>query len=196
MARLIAITGGIGSGKSVVSRILSAMGLDVYDTDSNAKRLMNTSAKVIAALRNEFGSGVYTPDGVVDRAYLAELVFADRQKLQALNRVVHPAVARDVKGWADSHSGNLAFVETALLHASGLELIVDGVWRVDAPVTTRVARVMNRNGLSAKAVTDRIEAQRSEEVPFAGEQVIVNDGERAVLPQVVCLLKKWGLTTV
>lgn len=194
MARqLIAIVGGIGSGKSVVSRILATMGFGVYDTDAAAKRLMNASPQIIKALKTGFGCQVYTPDGVIDRAYLSRIVFADASKLQFLNNVVHPAVVRDVHSWAERCDGDIAFVETALLRTSGLDRVVTGVWRVDAPVETRVLRVMRRNGMPEAAVRSRIVSQRNEELPSAHECVIINDGVAAVLPQVIGLLKKCGI---
>lgn len=189
---LVAITGGIGSGKSVVSHIVSTMGYGVYDTDANAKRLMNVSNCIRKSLINHFGPQVYTSDGVLDRAYLASVVFGNQAQLLFLNSVVHPAVATDVMDWAEKQRGKVTFVETALLHASGLAAKVDAVWRVTAPEDVRVARVMKRNGITAQAVRDRIKAQQTEEVPFGGEQVVVNDGCCALLPQVVELLKKCG----
>lgn len=195
MARqLIAIIGGIGSGKSVVSRILATMGFGVYDTDAAAKRLMNTSPQIIKALKAVFGSRVYTTDGVLDRAYLSQIVFADSSKLHFLNSVVHPAVVDDVGSWAGCCDGGVAFVETALLRTSGLDRVVTGVWRVDAPVETRVLRVMRRNGMPEQAVRSRIASQLNEELPTEHESVIINDGVAAVLPQVIELLKKCSIT--
>ncbi len=190
--QLIAIIGGIGSGKSMVSRILATMGFGVYDTDAAAKRLMNTSPKIIKALKTVFGSRVYNADGMLDRAYLSQIVFADSSKLHFLNSVVHPAVVDDVGLWADCCDGCVAFVETALLRTSGLDRVVTGVWRVDAPVETRVLRVMRRNGMPEQAVRSRIASQLNEELTALHESVIINDGVTAVLPQVIGLLKKCG----
>lgn len=190
--QLIAIIGGIGSGKSVVSRILATMGFGVYDTDAAAKRLMNTSPKIIKALKTVFGSRVYNADGMLDRAYLSQIVFADSSKLHFLNSVVHPAVVDDVGSWAERCDGCVAFVETALLRTSGLDGVVTGVWRVDAPVETRVLRVMRRNGMPEQAVRSRIASQLNEELTASHESVIINDGVTAVLPQVIGLLKKCG----
>lgn len=185
MAQLIAITGGIGSGKSVVSRILRTMGYPVYDTDSNARRLMDTSAEIRERLVERFGASVYGADGRLDRARLGGIVFASAEALARLNGIVHPAVAADVRQWAAGRE--VAFFETAILRSSGMWRMASAVWRVDAPVDVRIARVVKRNGLSPEAVGERIAAQQSELTGFSGEHVVVNDGRQAVLPQIVAL---------
>lgn len=107
---------------------------------------------------------------------------------------MHPAVVDDVGSWAGCCDGGVAFVETALLRTSGLDRVVTGVWRVDAPVETRVLRVMRRNGMPEQAVRSRIASQLNEELPTEHESVIINDGVAAVLPQVIELLKKCSIT--
>lgn len=189
-SRLIAITGGIGSGKSVVSRILKVMGYAVYDTDTQARRLMNQSADVKARLVACFGPEIYhNYDGLLNAHRLSQIVFGNDEALSCLNGIVHPAVRRDLRQWAGRCQSRYAFVETALLYESRLCDIVDSIWKVTAPLTTRVQRVMARNGLTEAEVLARIEAQTAEDRVNEKTHIIVNDGIEALLPQVMRLLK-------
>ena len=165
---IVAITGGIGSGKSVVSQVLRLLGYPVYDCDANAKRLMNESV----ALRES----------------LSSIVFADQSALADLNAIVHPAVKADIQVWW-REKGGLVFVETAIPYSSGVHQIVDKIWKVTAPTEVRVERVMARNGMPRMQVEQRIASQASEEVQSDKDVVIINDGTTAVIPQIVENLK-------
>ena len=194
---LIAITGGIGSGKSVVSRIVQVMGYEVYDCDSRAKALMTADVQVREQLVKEFGKDTYLADGSLNRQHLSQVAFGDDAALSRLNSIVHPATARDMMQWRDeqmTRDAAVAFCETALLRTAGLDRVVDGVWHVTAPDQVRVNRVMARSGLTAQQVMDRMAAQALEESVAAGEQVIVNDNDTPLLPQVTRLLQE--LTTI
>ena len=189
--KLIAITGGIGSGKSVVARIVEVMGYQVYDCDSRAKALMTESRDVREELIEAFGTEVYMADGSLNRKHLSAVAFTDEKALARLNGIVHPATARDMLHWAESQAttgAQVAFVETALLRTAGLDRLVDDVWHVTAPDDVRVARVMVRSGLTAQQVRDRMASQLVEDRIADNEHVIVNDNEAALLPQVIQLL--------
>lgn len=189
---LIAITGGIGSGKSVVAHMVEVMGYHVYDCDRRAKELMSNDDEVRQQLVAAFGKEVYLPDGSLNRPHLSDVAFADDDALALLNGIVHPATAHDMQRWALSQAesgAEVAFVETALLRTARLNLIVDKVWHVTAPDQVRIKRVMKRSGLTEQQVRDRMAAQVDEDSVADGEQVIINDNDNAVLPQVVRLLK-------
>lgn len=186
--RLIAITGGIGSGKSVVSRMVQVMGYETYDCDSRAKALMTGNATVRQQLTATFGKETYHDDGSLNTAHLSAMVFRDADALLKLNSIVHPATAQDMMAWAQQQAANGAkccFVETALLRTAGLDRLVDEVWHVTAPTDVRINRVTARSGLTANQVRERIQAQQNEECIADGEHVLVNDNHRAVLPQVI-----------
>lgn len=190
---LIAITGGIGSGKSVVATMVKVMGFDVYDCDSRARALMIEDADVRRQLVDTFGEQVYLNDGSINRQYLSAVAFRDDMALARLNAIVHPATASDMKRWAArqmADGATAAFVETALLRTAGLDREVDRVWHVTAPDDVRVARVMVRSGLSDGQVRERMAAQAVEDSIADGEHVIINDNKAAVLPQVIRLLKE------
>lgn len=189
---LIAISGGIGSGKSIVSKVVRVMGYPVYDCDSRAKSLMIMSDEVRRQMVEAFGQECYRDDGGLNREYLSAAVFGNDEALARLNGIVHPATARDMLLWAkqqEERGAVKAFVETALLHTSRLDHLVDMVWHVSAPTRLRVKRVMTRSQLTSQQVHDRMAAQAIEEEPAAGEQVIINDDVNAVLPQVIKLIR-------
>ena len=158
MTETIAICGGIGSGKSIVSRILTVLGFDVYDCDSEAKRLMDADDAIKDAIAREI-AGECIVDGTIDRPRLAGIVFSDSVKLEALNAIVHAAVRRHLAAWIEARTGRPKFIETAILYQSGLDRMVDEVWEVTAPADVRIARVMARNSMSAAEVKARIDAQ-------------------------------------
>lgn len=189
--RLIAITGGIGSGKSVVSRLVNVMGFQVYDCDSRAKQLMTQDSMVRQQLAEAFGEETYLNDGSLNRAHLSAVVFSDPNALTRLNAIVHPATATDLIRWAEEQAdagATIAFVETALLRTAGLDRVVDDVWHVTAPEQLRIDRVMTRSGLTAAQVKERIAAQRDEDTLADGEHILVNDNITPLLPQVIKLL--------
>ncbi len=191
MTRLIAITGGIGAGKSVVSNILRTMGYDVYDTDFEAKRLMDNDPVIKQRLCSEISPDAVSADGVIDRRHISSIVFADSEKLQTLNAIVHRAVIDDITGWrTQADHRDTIFVETAILYQSGLDHIVDEVWEVIAPEFIRIQRVMSRNNCSREEVIARIEAQNFSPAEIHDSvNTIVNDNDRPILPQITRLLK-------
>lgn len=192
--KLIAISGGIGSGKSVIARIVQVMGYHVYDCDSRAKALMTESEEVRSQLIETFGKAIYLKDGSLNRQHLSAVAFADPQALCRLNGIVHPATANDMRLWSDKRAAlgdQVAFVETALLRTAGIDRMVDDVWHVTAPAAVRIERVQARSGLTAQQVQERMDAQREEERVTPGEQVIINDNDTALIPQVVKLLSSF-----
>lgn len=191
--RLIALTGGIGSGKSVVAHTVQVMGYEVYDCDSRAKALMAHDEEVRQQLIQAFGNEVYLADGTLNRQHLSAVAFADEKALARLNAIVHPATSRDIQRWTDEQArtgATVAFIETALLRTAGLDRMVDDVWHVTAPARVRIERVMQRSGLTAQQVEERMAAQSAEEAVAPGEKVIVNDNLNALLPQVIGLLNQ------
>lgn len=185
-----AIAGGIGAGKSVVSRVLRVMGYDVYDCDSRAKRLIAEDAELLDSIRLQVCADAVDARGCYDRAAVARVVFADEARLQALNSLVHGAVKADFARWCDARAGHSRlFVETAILHSAGMDAVVDDVWVVTAPDDVRIARVMARNNITAAQVQARLDAQKREEEALAAhEHIIVNDNIHPLLPQILTLL--------
>lgn len=189
MSRIIAITGGIGSGKSIVSRLLNVMGFPVYDCDSRAITVIQHDCEVKNRLIRLLGEKTYDATGHYDRAWVGQQVFGNPQLLQQVNAIVHPAVMRDLNQWQEECQELPAvFVETALLRQSGLGEKVDRIWRIVAPEQLRIARVQQRNSISREAVVQRIDAQNQKEKPYDNEVTIVNDGCTPVMKQVIAAL--------
>ncbi|MCD7710385.1 MAG: dephospho-CoA kinase [Porphyromonadaceae bacterium] len=187
--QIVGITGGIGSGKSVVSRFLQVLGYPVYDSDREAKRLLQSSTEIKAALTAEFGD-VVGPEGNLDNRKLAAKVFSDGHALNRLNAIVHPAVRTDFKNWCSRWSDKpMVFMESAILIEAGFFNAVDVIWLVTAPETLRVQRIVSRNGFTPQEAWQRIRSQQndSEKEKFAS-YVIVNDGERPIIPQVLSVI--------
>ncbi len=192
--KLICISGGIGSGKSVVSRVLRCMGYEVFDCDSEAKKIMDSDTGIHRRLCEEIHAGA-VQDGIVRRDVISSVVFSDSYKLERLNAIVHSAVRAELLARVELHKAMTPclpmFVETAILYQSGLNEIVDAEWEVTAPEAVRVDRVMARNGLSREQVLARIESQRfipSEAARRPVRSVIINDGLTPILPRIVELL--------
>ena len=158
----VGITGGIGSGKSTVCRMLAERGVAIYDADSRAKELMATSESLRQALVENFGAETFTAEGL-NRAYLASKVFNDAEQLRLLNSLVHPAVIADFEVWAEGQNGQYVVFESAILFEAGLENRVDVVVAVMAPESLRVERVMARDGHSKEQVMARIKSQMSDD---------------------------------
>lgn len=192
MQKIVAITGGIGSGKSVLSEILRTWGYKVYDCDSEAKRIMDFDADIKRRIASEIDGNVIS-DGIINRSLLSEIVFNDKTKLNKLNAIVHQAVRREIAKWASRQSKyNLVFVETAILYSSGLYNNVDAEIRVVAPEQIRIERIVKRNGYSTEHIKARIESQKIESSSVReinSVYLIENDGLRALLPQIIQIIQ-------
>lgn len=188
---VIGITGGIGVGKSVVSRILRLKGYPVYDCDMEARRLMENNPEVIASLIELLGDDIYTPGGRLDRQRMSQLIFSDDAAREGVNGIVHAAVRDDFKRWTIESDSQEVFVESAILATSGMDDLCSQIWIVDAPVPTRIERVMKRNGMREQDVMERIAVQTREidSLPLSKCVVIDNGGDSSVLEQIVGLLK-------
>lgn len=181
----IAITGGIGSGKSYVCRILEKQGIRVYDCDAEAKRLMRTDAELQTGLKQLVGEEVYSADGILQKPVLAQFILTSEANKQAVNDVVHPAVARDFE------QSDCEWMESAILFDSGFDRRThfDKVICVLAPVDVRLQRIMQRDHISQEKAQQWIDAvMPQEELIARSDYEIVNDGERDVEAQVVHLL--------
>jgi dephospho-CoA kinase len=187
----VGIAGGIGSGKSMVSNILEAMGYPVYNADLEARTIVDTNNELIEQIKSLFGIGIYI-EGKLDRAKVSMLVFNDKNLLQSLNSIVHPAVAHHFNSWKQTNANvKIAFKEAAILFESGAYKQVDMVVAVVAPQKLRIDRVCQRDGVTPEHVIQRMANQLSDEELVAKSNfVLVNDGIRLLLPQVTELVSK------
>ena len=170
----IGITGGIGSGKSTVCRMFCEHGIAVYDSDSRAKKLMQESGAIRQQLIEVFGEECYNAEGL-NRPYLARCVFGDKDALQRLNNIVHPAVRADFRRWADEQQSAYVILESAILFEAGFETEVDTTLAVLAPKPMRLERTMQRDGVTREEVEQRMEHQMSdEELHSKARRTLVN----------------------
>lgn len=186
----VGITGGIGSGKSTISKIFEVLGIPVYYADAAAKRLMNEDEVLKAAIINHFGAAVY-PNGQLDRKYLASQVFNNKENLDLLNSLVHPLTISDGEAWMQRQTTPYAMKEAALIFESGMQNQFDYVIGVYAPAVLRIQRAMHRDNISEAEVLARMNKQMDEDAKIKRcDFVITNDEQQAVIPQVMALHEK------
>jgi dephospho-CoA kinase len=186
----VGVTGGIGSGKSLVCKIFAQLGISVYDADSHAKALMTTDGILISQIKKEFGHLAYLPDGALNRKHLADHVFADEDRLEKLNKLVHPRVAVDYEKWLSSHSGEgYVLKEAALLFEFGSYRTLDKIITVSAPESVRRKRVLQRDAhRTVEQFKGIVEKQMPEEEKLKrADYIIVNDDITPVIPEVLRL---------
>lgn len=190
--RRIGVTGGIGSGKSVVCRLFQALGAPVYDSDARAKWVMAHDQQLRAELQAAFGMETFDEAGQLNRTHLARVAFADPAQLARLNALVHPTVGRDYAAWAAARQAEghaYALKEAALMYESGAYRQLDAIITVFAPLPVRQARVLRRDPhRTAADLANIIGKQMSEEEKMQrAEYVVFNDDQQPVLPQVLKL---------
>lgn len=189
--KIVGLTGGIGSGKSVVADLLKVYGIPVYDSDSRSKMLCQTDAALILNLKKLFGNEVYHPDGSLNRPYMAKAIFNDKKLLQASNSIIHPAVSKDFTIWAECQNAPFIVQETAILFEAGLEKRYDAIVCVTAPEELRLQRTCSRTGLNKEEVLARMHNQLSDEERIRRSDILlINDEITPLIPQIEDLIKK------
>jgi dephospho-CoA kinase len=186
----IGITGGIGSGKTIISSLLKSMGYPVFDADTESKRLCNEYEPLKQKLTVAFGKEIYNNTGLLNKATFAVIIFNDPRKLQLANSIIHPFVIEAFLAWVARVQSQFAFVESAILLECELETQVHKIVVVTAPEDVRIQRVMSREGVAADAVKARMRNQLPEQQRLAkAHYVILNDNINPVIPQVEEMLQ-------
>ena len=177
---IIGITGGIGSGKSMVCKELQGMGYPVYDTDKEAKNLILHQEDVHQQIEELFGPEVFA-NGMYQTAWVAQQVFANPSLLAQLNAIVHPAVKEDIRRWAaEQTEAEWLFVECAILYEAGMDVLCDKVVCVGAPEEVRIERVIARDKSDINKVRARMRAQKAEEYEQRADIVLNNNGQKSI----------------
>jgi dephospho-CoA kinase len=185
----VGLTGGIGSGKSTIAQIFEVLGIPVSYADREARRIMNEDPDLRQQIINHFGPQAYQ-NGSLDRSWVAAQVFSDPARLEILNSLVHPATIRDGDLWMQSKAGRAPYAirEAALIFETASAGHLDFIIGVYAPLSLRILRTMERDRLSREQVLQRMRYQIDEEIKMRlCNAVIQNDGQQAVLPQVLAL---------
>ncbi|MBQ9471327.1 MAG: dephospho-CoA kinase [Bacteroidales bacterium] len=187
----VGITGGIGSGKSIVGQVLVRMGHPLYDADSRAKWLIEHDGQLVEGITMLLGPWAYA-DGRYNRIRVAQLVFDQPHLLHQLNALVHPAVAADFERWASSqHGAGLVFMEAAILFESQFDKLVERTVAVLAPDRVRIERVMRRDGAIRQQVEVRMRAQMPPaEMAQRADLTVNNDGKSLIVPQIIDILQR------
>ena len=186
----VGITGGIGSGKSTVAKVFEVLGIPVYYADAAARQLMNEDESLKESLREHFGEAVYK-DGQLDRSLLSSIVFNNKEKLELLNALIHPATINAGLRWMEAQTTPYAIKEAALIFESGSQEHLDVVIGVYAPAALRIKRVMDRDKITREEVQRRMQHQIEEDIKMRlCDFVITNDEQQLVIPQVLELHQK------
>ena len=186
---IIGVTGGIGSGKSVVCTIFNSLGIPVFYADDEARDIYRTEPRILADLRTAFGDSIFSHTEI-DRKALADLVFNDKEALTRLNAIVHPMVGRRFKHWMSEQQAPYVIREAAILIESGSYKDCSDIIHVIADEQTRISRVMTRSDLSENEVRLRISRQMTdaERKPFCSYEIHNNEKDM-ILPQVMNIHK-------
>ncbi|MBK9272001.1 MAG: dephospho-CoA kinase [Saprospiraceae bacterium] len=180
------LTGGIGSGKSMVATVFGWLGVPIYDSDKRAKILMSEHPELIQEIKDLFGKKAYTQDQQLNRSWIAGKVFNNEKLLSQLNAIVHPRVFEDFDQWVSVQQSTYVIKESALLHITLEKQAVDKIILVLASEKLRLKRVMSRDGLSSDQVKARMQHQIKDlEKVLKADYLIDNNGEIPVLPQIL-----------
>ena len=186
----IGITGGIGSGKSVVASLFQLLGVPVYIADEESKRLTNQSMTIRRQLIAHYGEAIYTAEGL-NKPLLAAKIFQDPAQRRIVNGIIHPEVKHHFEAWAAQQETPLCAIESAILFESGFDQVVDTHLMVYAPKASRIERATARDAASREAIQQRIESQMAdEEKRELADHLIYNDNQQPLIPQVTALIAR------
>jgi len=191
----VGITGGIGSGKTTVCKVFELLGIPVFYADDVAKSIMQTDPVLKTALLDTFGENSYTKDGMLNRAYISSIVFNDKQELEKLNSLVHPAVLRAFDNWVlEHHESPYVIKEAALLYESGGFKMCNKSILVIAPTLIKMNRVKLRDGISEEDIQLRMNRQFSDEMKIKyADHILNNDEKQLLIPQIIQLHQQFLL---
>ena len=185
----LAITGGIGSGKTYVSSMLDEMGIPVYNADDNSKRIISVNYELQKMLKRAVGEDCFV-DGKLNKRRLADFIFSSQENRVKVNSIIHPLVFEDFLRWAENHKDNdIVAMESAILYESGFDKYADKVIMVSAPEELRIQRVIVRDNSRREDVMSRISAQMDDARKCRlADYVVVNDGVKDVRLQLETII--------
>jgi dephospho-CoA kinase len=188
----VGLTGGIGSGKSIVCKIFSILGIPVYEADTAAKRLYDTDDELRNGLKSLFGEDLYA-SGTLDRKKLANIIFSNKDNLKKINEFVHPAVKKDFRKYVLGLPEATPYVihEAAILYEAKIENMFDVIINVWAPENLKIERVLARGNTNEKDIKQRIASQFPDKLKIKlSDYNIINDNKTLVLPQILQIHKE------
>ncbi len=187
----IGVTGGIGSGKSLVCKLFEIYSIPCYYADTEAKQLMINDQNLVGQIKSLLGDSAYLADGNLNRDYISKKVFNDRSLLEALNKLVHPAVKQDFEWWTLNQTSPIVLEESAILIEEGIYKHFDKIILVKATLDKKIARIKKRNNWSEEAILERMNNQWSDEKkePFA-DFIIDNSENKSLILQIDAIYNK------
>lgn len=185
MKKVIGITGGIGSGKSLVASIVQKMGFPVFNTDLEAKKIVSTSRELQLEIIELIGKEAFKIDGTYNTEYVSKIVFENQMKLEALNQLIHPRVRESFSSFINQSNSPIVFGEAAILYETGACKNYDEVILVTAPLEIRIERCIQRDNLSRAQIQAKINRQWTDEEKIKFNPIVLkNDGETPLLSQI------------
>lgn len=185
----IGITGGIGSGKSTVCKIVESLGYPVYYADDRGRYLTDNNLDILNQIKALFGNKVFNKDQSLNRKALADIVFENPQELEKLNSIIHPVIDKDYQEWKEKQTSKLIFKEAAIMFETGMYKEIEFVICIIAPTELRIKRTMTRNNMTRSEVENRIANQWSDKQRLAlAEAIIYADDEQLVVPQLTAII--------
>ncbi|NOU58951.1 dephospho-CoA kinase [Marinifilum caeruleilacunae] len=181
----IGLTGGIGTGKSIVAEVFKLIKIPVYVSDLEAKRLMVESDEIRSRLISRFGKEVYHENGALNRKFLADIIFNEPGALQDVNGIVHPVVRSDFQNWSERQQAPYVIQESAILFDTGLYKNFDKIICVTANEELRIQRVMDRDGVDRNAVMERMKNQLDEKIKIKKADYVIHNNTDLILPQII-----------
>ena len=172
--KIIGLTGGIGSGKTTIAKMFNTLGVPVYFADIEAKKIMHRSTEVRNKLIDEFGGDTYL-NGVLNREYIANIIFNDKDQLSTINNIVHPVVEKDFKLWISKQEAPFVMQENALIFENKKQNSFDAVITVIAPIDDRIQRVMTRDDLLREQVLFRMRNQLEDEFKIKKSKFVIHN---------------------
>ena len=172
--KIIGLTGGIGSGKSTVLQLFRELGATIYIADIEAKRLMTNNAELIKQIKNLFGEQAYIKNEL-NRSYIASVVFTNKEKLTALNKLVHPKVHEHFNAFIKNVTSEIVIYENAILFESGADTMCDLIITVTANFEDRIKRVMKRDGATRQQVLDRMKHQSNDDFKIQNSNFVIKN---------------------
>jgi dephospho-CoA kinase len=187
----VAVTGGIGSGKSLVCEVFEKIGIPVFNADQSAKDIMDNNIDIKEKLISYFGREIYDNKKRLIRKKFADLIFNNKSSLSKVNEIVHPAVRKEFEEWAYRQNTPYVIEEAAIVFESGQAHLFDKIIAVTAPLEIKIERVMSRDNVSRENVLERINNQFSDEkINEKSDFIIVNDNKEMILPQIIHIHNK------
>jgi len=187
----VAVTGGIGSGKSVVCSVFEKLGIPVFYADESAKELLDSDKDIKEKLISYFGKPIFGKDDKLVRSKFAEIIFNNKTYLTTVNGIVHPRVRKEFDNWVEKQTSPYVIEEIAILFESGQAHLFDKIISVTAPLEMRIERVMKRDNISREKVLDRLNNQDNDESRIErSDFIIINNDRELLLPQIIDIHKK------